>query len=174
MFCEREMTDALEELLEMFNQVDKTQFEQQHDGDGLCSLDITTHDICEALCDQVRTVYQFTVDSDSADCVCYRGKDLFGQRAAKLMEALKSYADDTVLMEHLDELWLLEDMTFAVVDALFMTVHQGNAVVRTEYRALRHKVQCSDDLCFHPTDYLDSLVELCEEYRDGKQIIYAM
>lgn len=174
MFYEREMTNALNEIHEMFSQVSREIYERRMDSDQLAMAIPSMHDLCMALCDQVQTVYQFKFSSDLPECGHYCGKDLFGQRAVRLVTALQDYADDVLMVEHSDELWLLEDMRLVVVDAVFISLLQGETSACMEYRTLRHTVQSAEDLCFHPDDFLDSLSALYEEYSVGKRPLYAM
>lgn len=174
MFYEREMTDALTELHEMFSQVSREIYERRLDSDPLTMAIPSMHDLCMALCDQVQTVYQFRFRSNLPECGHYCGKDLFGQRAVRLVTALQDYTDDVLTVEYADELWLLEDMRFVVVAAVSISFLQGEISACMEYRACRHTVQSAEDLCFHPDDFLDSLSALYEEYRSGKKPIYAM
>ena len=76
---------------------------------------IDYHTLLQAVWNNAETVYAYRADGKNALSLDYRGAELFKQRATLLYEDVGDSYIGTVLATRSMELWLLEDMGFAVV-----------------------------------------------------------
>lgn len=157
MFNQNDITKSLSNLIEIYS--------KQSHNIKLCIL--STSDICMTIMKRIQTAYEYEIDNNNLK---YYGKDLFNQRACKLFEKLISSTTNKYTINQFWELWLLEDMTFAVVENI-------NTVKRkqysSDYRAIRTIARSIEDIPFNPSEILEQLSEMCYDIFD-KKIIYAM
>ena len=164
MFCEKEMAKAIAHLIRLFDNVPLGKYPRQNEDDPLALSEYTMPQLCQALYHHIETVFSYEENMPSSVTDGHYGKELFGQRAILLTTALQDFRDNQAfLQEHLYELWMLEDMTFAVVDVHITTITMPREDYHTEYRGIKWMVADSDDLPFHPADFHDSLAEICIE-----------
>lgn len=77
--------------------------------------DIDYHTLLQAVWDSAETVYAFRADGRHELSLNYRGAELFQQRATLLYEDMGEGFAGVVTAVRSMELWLLEDMGFAIV-----------------------------------------------------------
>lgn len=85
----------------------------------------------QALTDRMETVYEYRLTSEVGTQMEYHGQELFDESAVLLCVDRVGCAADVAEYERRLELWLLSDMTFAVVSC-FRTSYDGTVV--SEYR----------------------------------------
>lgn len=170
MFNEKNITQALTQLTNMY----EMEHTMRQFGD-IYFEDLYLPDVCMALMNRVQTVFQYEVNSEDSPCFQYRGGDLFGQRACKVFEELISSTNSLSVVNRFWELWLLEDMTFVVVENINMNMaHTKHDHYSTDYRNIKSVVQKYSDLPFDFAEILQELSTLEEEMNDSQAIIYAM
>ena len=76
---------------------------------------IDYHALLQAVWNKAETVYAYRADGKNALSLDYRSSELFKQRATLLYEDVGDSYIGAVLAARSMELWLLEDMGFAVV-----------------------------------------------------------
>ena len=115
-------------------------------------------------------VFEYKAVSAGRNHVDYRGRYLFDQRAIRIL-AVENFAmeDYHYGMEYEAELWLLEDMSFAVVHCFrTMMEKHGQLGALTEYRIVRENIESSEDLFFtieELLEELDCICSLAESYK---------
>lgn len=170
MFRAKEMITALEWLLELFDLDDY----KNEAGESVNVDDYYFPDIAMVLRDKAETVYQYRMDTDYPKGVNYRGKELFRQGAILMCSENKSTTfHDNIRICYDDELWLLEDGTFAVVHCL-NTQHDDGAVYDTAYRSLVGIVETEEDLFCGIEDILEVLDQAQEDIWECEAAIYEL
>ena len=119
MFSEKEMSKAIDWLFELFEPDDYEGYDEEEIGyaGGLCMPEV-----CIALRGAMQTVYQYSVDGGYDKAFDYRGLELFGQRACLLITDVNQAVLDCAKIMYETELWLMEDMSFAIVRCVTMFV----------------------------------------------------
>ena len=147
LFNEREMSLALAKLFELFSPSDYEAFDEEEIGyaGGLC-----LPEVCMALKDAVQTVYQYSVTGGYEKSFDYRGVELFNQRGCLILSDVEQMVFDEAETTYATELWLLEDMSFAIVHCVKMKIGSEDAGYVTEYRAFKKPLEISEDLFFSP------------------------
>lgn len=176
MFNEKNITKALTQLMALYAEDEPAIMEPGEMEDcGICFDALYLPDVCMALMNQVQSVYQYEVMGSGAAGFKYRGKDLFGLRACKVFEEMLSSSTSLTTVNHFMELWLLEDMNFAVVENINVNMpHTGNEHYSSDYRTIKCIVENGKDLPFDPYEILEELSELSENVYENQAIIYAM
>ena len=137
--------------------------------------ELSISDICVAIMNRIQTVYEYEIDTDNLPCFRYRGKDLFNQRACKLFEELISTTTSKSTINQFWELWLLEDMTFAVVENINTTMpHREHDKYSIDYRTVKTIIKNIDDIPFNIFEILEELEEMSYDILENETIIYAM
>ena len=102
----------------------------------------------------------------------YRGPELFGQKATLLyVEDDQSTMEIAVTTRTL-ELWLLEDMGFAVVAKFSVNAGEGEYV--TEYRVYKGSDWADSEISLDLEDLVAELAALCDPYYEHEQPIYEL
>ena len=159
MFTERNIKAAFRTLCEMYEEEDRWMM----DDDFFVVEGISNRCMAKALEERMEEVFEYKVVSDGRACVDYRGKYLFDQRAVHILTvenfAVENFHYD---MEYDAELWLLEDMSFAVVHC-FRTMIEGNGQLGayTEYRTVQEEIESRVDLFFTIEELLEELDCIC-------------
>ena len=96
---------------------------------------IDYHALLQAVWNKAETVYAYRADGKNALSLDYRSAELFKQRATLLYEDVGDSYIGAVFAARLMELWLLEDMGFAVVAKFSVNAGEGEYV--TEYRVYK-------------------------------------
>ena len=117
--------------------------------------DIDYDILLQAVWNNAETVYSYRADGEHEFSMDYRGTELFKQRATLSME-----------------LWLLEDMGFAIVANFYVEV--GNGEYITEYRVYKGSDWTDSDLDLDLEDLVAELAAMCEPYYDHTQPIYEL
>lgn len=119
MFNEREMSKAIDWLFELFSPEDYEGYDEDEIGyaGGLC-----LPEVCTALRGAAQTVYQYSVAGGYEKCFNYRGMELFDQRACLIISDVEQAVLDEIKTTYETELWLMEDMNFAIVRCVSMLI----------------------------------------------------
>lgn len=72
------------------------------------------------------------------------------------------------------ELWLLEDMSFALVHNVSMVIKSGDFYYATEYRSIVKLLKERDDLFFTPESLTEELEEMCIPQWENEATIYEL
>lgn len=134
MFNEREMSKAIDWLFELFSPEDYEGYDEDEIGyaGGLC-----LPEVCTALRGAAQTVYQYSVAGGYEKCFNYRGMELFDQRACLIISDVEQAVLDEIKTTYETELWLMEDMNFAIVRCVSMLIGSDDTGYVTEYRAFK-------------------------------------
>lgn len=171
MFKEDKMIEAIRWILNLYEPSDYDAFDEEElCGDyGLCM-----HDVVMALRAEAKTVYQFKVDSSFEMGFKYRSPELFNQRAIRIYsETESSTSDNEMIASYSTELWLLEDMSFAVVRCVSVS-HDDGVTYDSEYRTIIKKLEKREDLFFPPEELIDELEKDCIPIWESEAIIYEL
>lgn len=97
--------------------------------------EISFNHLVQAIRHNAETVYAFRCDTKCEIGKDYRGMELFDQRATFLYENIHDVLYDAAIIMRSTELWLLENMSIAVVSCT--TVMVGDEEVVAEYRVFK-------------------------------------
>lgn len=167
MFNEREIIQAVERIYDMFDEGTIEIMLENHPDE----LVIPDELLAQAIRDRVMTVYEYRALCDAGDCIDYHGKELFDQRAAFILSYVEAAAEsDYCCVDYRTELWLLEDMSFAVVHAVITMVNDDDRpCCITEYRTFVRTVEDEEDIFFEPEDFICELDDICTMYDACKE-----
>ena len=124
--------------------------------------DIDYHTLLQAVWDSAETVYAFRADGRHELSLNYRGAELFQQRATLLYEDMGEGFAGVVTAVRSMELWLLEDMGFAIV-ANF-SLEAGNCEYVTEYRVYKGSDWTDSELDLDFEELVADLAKMCQPY----------
>ena len=134
--------------------------------------DIDYDTLLQAVWNNAETVYSYRADGEHEFSMDYRGTELFKQRATLLYEDMGEGFAGAVVAARSMELWLLEDMGFAIVANFYVEV--GNGEYITEYRVYKGSDWTDSDLDLDLEDLVAELAAMCEPYYDHNQPIYEL
>ena len=136
---------------------------------GLC-----LPEVCMALKDAVQTVYQYSVTGGYEKSFDYRGVELFNQRGCLIISDVEQMVFDEAETIYATELWLLEDMSFAIVHCVKMKIGSEDTGYVTEYRAFKKPLEISEDLFFSPESLIEELESMCVPLWEHEATIYEL
>ena len=170
MFTEKEMSDALKWLFDLFQPEDYEAYDEEEVG---CAA-LWLPEVCMALRDKAETPYEYVVKTNIDRGFEYRGKELFMQRACLIYSDMEIGIYDMTDTSYNRELWLLEDMSFALVHNVSMVIKSGDFYYATEYRSIVKLLKDRDDLFFTPESLTEELEEMCIPQWENEATIYEL
>ena len=170
MFTEKEMSDALKWLFDLFQPEDYEAYDEEEVG---CAA-LWLPEVCMALRDKAETAYEYVVKTNIDRGFEYRGKELFMQRACLIYSDIEIGIYDMTDTSYNRELWLLEDMSFALVHNVSMVIKSGDFYYATEYRSIVKLLKERDDLFFTPESLTEELEEMCIPQWENEATIYEL
>lgn len=124
------VTELENALTELFRKGTEVGYSETEIDEFLEDIDYDT--LLQAVWNNAETVYSYRADGEHEISMDYRGTELFKQRATLLYEDMGEGFAGVVVAARSMELWLLEDMGFAIV-ANF-SVDAGGGEYITEHR----------------------------------------
>lgn len=170
MFTEKEMSDALKWLFDLFQPEDYEAYDEE---EVVCAA-LCLPEVCMALRDKAETPYEYVVKTNIDRGFEYRGKELFMQRACLIYSDMEIGIYDMTDTSYNRELWLLEDMSFALVHNVSMVIKSGDFYYATEYRSIVKLLKERDDLFFTPESLTEELEEMCIPQWENEATIYEL
>lgn len=172
MFTKKKMEKALSWLFSLF----------RADDFGICTAeeitklfnDLCLSEICMALRDKAQTVYQYTLETTAEDEFEYRGKELFRMRGCKVYSELENGSSNKITSTYERELWLLEDMSFALVHCVLVGSSDEKFAYVSEYRTIIKRFEGRNDLFMNPEKLMEKLEEMCIPQWEDTATIYEM
>ena len=163
-------TELENALTDLFRKGMKLGYTSSEISEYLDEIDFNT--LLQAVWNNAETVYAYRADGNHDFSMDYRGAELFDQRATLLYEDTgEGYIGAVIAVRSL-ELWLLEDMTFAIVANFRVEV--GSSEYITEYRVYKGNDWTDSDIDLDLKDLSDELAAMCEPYYDHTQPIYEL
>lgn len=172
MFREKEMTQAINKLVGLYTPEDCEGMDMkalmEYAG---CDMS----ELCRGLRNNVETVYQYSVSGD-ADCSFeYRGKELFEQRSIQVgCSDVYDEESKAIKLVYRNELWLLEDMTFAIVRCVHLACEDNGNRFETDYRSIVKRMEGREDVFLSPEILIEELMMMCVPVWEDESIIYEM
>ena len=118
-------------------------------------------------------MYAYSTDGDRSMTLKYRSRKLFDREAMLLWREPVVCVDETeVASSRYLELWLLEDMSFAVVAKFSVNAGEGEYV--TEYRVYKGSDWADSEISLDLEDLVAELAALCDPYYEHEQPIYEL
>ena len=102
------------------------------------------------------------------------------KRQKKQIELLQRELEDEQMVfdeaetTYATELWLLEDMSFAIVHCVKMKIGSEDTGYVTEYRAFKKPLEISEDLFFSPESLIEELESMCVPLWEHEATIYEL
>ena len=163
-------TELENALTDLFRKGMKLGYTSSEISEYLDGIDFNT--LLQAVWNNAETVYAYRADGNHDFSMDYRGEELFDQRATLLYEDTgEGYIGAVIAVRSL-ELWLLEDMTFAIVANFRVEV--GSSEYITEYRVYKGSDWTDSDIDLDLKDLADELAAMCEPCYDRHQPIYEL
>lgn len=165
------MSKAIDWLFELFSPEDYEGYDEDEIGyaGGLC-----LPEVCTALRGAAQTVYQYSVAGGYEKCFNYRGMELFDQRACLIISDVEQAVLDEIKTTYETELWLMEDMNFAIVRCVSMLIGSDDTGYVTEYRAFKKILKSAEDLFFSPEELIEELESMCVPQWEHEATIYEL
>ena len=165
------MKKALSWLIELFSPEDYSAYDEV-EMKKYCGLSL--EEVSMALRDTAETIYQYTVSNENEMGFNYRGKELFPQRGCLIHKEMDCGTSDFITTTYNTELWLLENMTFAIVRCVHMVIEAEGNCYETEYRSYVKTVEGREDLLFSPDDLISEMEEMCVPQWEQTATIYEL
>ena len=99
---------------------------------------------------------------------------LFDQRGCLILSDVEQMVFDEAKTTYATELWLLEDMSFAIVHCVKMKIGSEDTGYVTEYRAFKKPLEISEDLFFSPESLIEELESMCVPLWEHEATIYEL
>ena len=131
-------------------------------------------EVCTALRGAAQTVCQYSVVGGYEKCFNYRGMELFDQRACLIISDVEQAVLDEIKTTYETELWLMEDMNFAIVRCVSMLIGSDDTGYVTEYRAFKKILKSAEDLFFSPEELIEELESMCVPQWEHEATIYEL
>ncbi len=128
--------------------------------------------LLQAVRHRAQTVYIYTTQGRAPKSFNYRSAELFGQRATLLYEDFDQSTAAGVLTSRTYELWLLEDMSFAVAVCVSLDCKNGEYV--TAYREIKEGGPWETGICLDLEELTEKLTELCSLSFEGSIPVYEL
>lgn len=158
MYNEREIHQAFDHLYQLFDEDTMEMLEENYSDE----MEIPSELLAQAIRHNAMMVHEYRAVTTAGDCLDYCGNELFEQRATFILAYAETIAEsETFRMAYRTELWLLEDMTFAVVRAVITDVSGDAYQCMTEYRTFVRTIQDKEDIFFEPEDLICELDDIC-------------
>ena len=168
MFNEANMMKALSWLHDLYQPDDY--YDEEYRDLGI--EEFPPRDLCGALRQMADTLYEYKVDSDNGCGFNYRSKELMPMRGIPIVYEMTEIVEDIggATIRYGVELWLMEDMSFAIVNCVETMLGDPKVSYHTsEYRSFVKSVECRDDLPFSPESIWDNLELDCIAYTEGSE-----
>ena len=120
-------------IREMFSDATERGYTEEEAEDMLDGISFDT--LLQAIRHNAERVYAFRTDTKCEIGLNYRGMELFDQRATLLYEEIHAAVCDAAFVFRSTEMWLLENMTVAVVSCVSVVV--GDGELSAEYRVVK-------------------------------------
>lgn len=171
MFTEEGMKKALNWLIGLYRPDDYETYDEDEIGEdgGLC-----LSEVCQALRDKFQTVYQYKIKGTQEYNFNYCGRELFNMRGCLLYSDMEIGVSDIAIFDYGTELWLMEDMSFAVVRSVRMRFGEDTEQYETCYRVFLKAVESAKDLFVCPEDLLHELEEMCIPQWEHTATVYEL
>ena len=171
LFTEEGMKKALRWLIGLYEPDDYEAYDEDEIGEdgGLCLTEV-----CQALRDKFQTVYQYEVKGTHEYNFNYCGRELFNMRGCLIYSDMEIGVCDIATTDYTTELWLMEDMSFAVVRSVGMQFEKESEQYETCYRVFQRAVESVNDLFFSPEDLLSELEEMCIPQWEHTATVYEL
>ncbi len=169
MFKEKNMEDAIKWLFGLFEPEDYESYDEE---ESYRYHSLSLPSVCNALRGSAKTVYQYTAEGPDERSFHYRGAELFTQRACLIYSGNNIGVCDIATTSYDTELWLLEDMSFVIVNCVSIRFGPDDYPYITEYRVIKKVVDNNDDLFFCPEDLEMELDNMCFDEFESKATIY--
>ena len=116
------------------------------------------------------TVYSYITQGRQERSFNYRGEDLFRQKASLLYEETDQVTMEIVVATRTLELWLLEDMSLAVVSCVSVNYDHDGYI--TQYRTIKDTPVMDSELCLDLGELVKDLNGLCGPVDEHPQPVY--
>ena len=100
--------------------------------------------------------------------------ELFDQRACLIISDVEQAVLDEIQTTYETELWLMEDMNFAIVRCVSMLIGSDDTGYVTEYRAFKKILKNAEDLFFSPEELIEELESMCVPQWEHEATIYEL
>lgn len=172
MFTVREMEKALNWLMGLYT---------PEDAGGIDVAELLElsggeiEELCVGLRNNAENIYEYSFTSFEGVCFDYRGKELFTQRGIYIAGSeMYEEEDEEIDIVYRRELWLLEDMTFAIVRCVSNSFENEDTCFDTQYRTIEKRMEGREDIFIEPDFLVEELLTNCVPVWEGDATIYEL
>lgn len=159
MFTEKAVEEAVRQMAHaLFDYDEDVDIEETVKG-------IDYESVVQELWNRMQTIYSYKARGDFDKSFDYFGRELTDQRGALLFRQFERGGSDIVVTSYEKELWVLEDLSFAVVACFFVGIADEEMAYCTEFRT--YKGTLADDAGFDicPEELEELFLDMCcEQY----------
>lgn len=130
--------------------------------------------LLQVLRHDAETVYTYRINTCHGIGRDYRSTELFDQRATQLYSSLAPYHEDEIGTARIMELWLLDDLSIAVVANMQVVIGKGTIV--SEYRTVKttNLSEVANEIEMDLPVLVKSIKEMCQDYRNASTPTYEL
>lgn len=159
MFTEKAVEETVKRMAHLL-----FDYDEDVDVDGIVR-GIDYENVTQYLRNRIETIYTYKAKGDREKSFDYFGKELVPQRGVLIFRELERGGSDIVVTSYEKELWILEDMTLAVIMCFSVGVADEDMAYSTEFRTFKGTMEddAGFDIC--PEDMEELFQDMCcEQY----------
>lgn len=159
MFTPKEIKTAFLNLYGMFDQETRSYLDKSFGKE----MGISFVSLAQAMQKKAVYVFDFRSESTMLTPIQQVGKRLFKQKASPILSYLDtSIIDGNICIDYCTELWLRQDLSFAVIRCYKMKIADGDKLHSfCEYRKYEKNIESEKDIFFAPEDLLYEVDDIC-------------
>lgn len=126
---------------------------------------IDYENVTQYLINRLEPIYSYKAKGDCEKSFDYFGKELMPQRGTLIYREFDRGGSDIVVTSYEKELWILEDMTLAVVMCFSVGVVGDDMAYSTEFRTYKGELDADNGFAIEPQE-MEMLFQdmCCEQY----------
>lgn len=125
--------------------------------------EIDYENVTQYLMNRLEPIYSYKAKGDCEKSFAYLGKELLPQRGTLIYREFDRGASDIVVTSYERELWILEDMTLAVVTCFSVGVVGGDMTYSTEFRTYKGELDADNGFAIDVLELEELFQEMCIE-----------
>ena len=133
---------------------------------------IDFENVTQYLLNRLEPIYSYKAAGDCEKSFNYFGKELLPLRGALIFREFERGGSDIVVTSYEKELWLLEDMTLAVVMCFSVGVVGEDMTYSTEFRTYKGPMDGSIGFDICPEDLQEMFLDMCGEQYEWEAPYY--
>ena len=155
----------------LFEQQDYGNYDTEEIDDAMGGMDYQA--LANSLWNKLETVYVYKTDGKYPKSFDYRSQELFSLRACLVCTEFDSSTSDVTMVSYCQELWLLEDYSFAVVNCVSINIPHPQYQYDTAFRTVKSMGK-DCELHFATEEMSIELSNLCGDFFEQEIPFYEL